>query len=339
MSQHSIRVLLLAGWIVMGTSRAAPACRWCRVYCCPPPVVVYCSPYGYPSSRTPSAGGNQAENVGPGREAAESPTPLPSLPSTAVREGGEPSRARLSFGPSPMPPLPENTEVPAGNPMPTPSPRDEPLGNPLPPAAGSGPGPAPAIPVDGPGPGAPAGAVESAPPPTNSFPTFEAPGPITIPLPDEPQRSDVIPFPDEFQFDVPDGTPQPQPVEPAENPFDGARSNGLPTLLPGGLNSRQLRRWAVDGAGQRGLRARLAAVSNDGARLVRLVKEDGSVAVIPLDRLSRRDVSFVALQLRAAGSANALTAAKEFDHAPGGVLATLDARSDADAAIRVARQR
>jgi hypothetical protein len=167
---------------------------------------------------------------------------------------------------------------------------------------------------------------------------MEFPSAVDV-TPQEPPRpqSDVPPrngirFPESVpSFEVP--SDERDRATPPENPFDTTHLEALPMLLPGGLHSHEMRRWA-DGRGEYRIKARLMQVREDGAELL---TEDGTVAVVPFDRLAERDAAFVALQIRAAESTGRWVASMGFENARGRLFAALDAPRDADATVRVTR--
>lgn len=137
-------------------------------------------------------------------------------------------------------------------------------------------------------------------------------------------------------IDLPAAEPQRDEPAVAPNPFDGSRA--LPTLLPGGLHSRQFRRWA-DRSGPGYLTGRLIAVQDSS---VVLLVENGSIARLSLESMTARDAAFIALQVRAADSVARsrvvpAVAQQKAEHAGGSVLAALDAGRDPHAPVGVAR--
>jgi hypothetical protein len=216
-----------------------------------------------------------------------------------------------------MPPLPENTGVPADAPRPEFSPRD-------------------IEPDETPSPTLPLGRddlgemFDQAAPAPSAEPTLPAtelpsdPAPSTEPLPESPT------FPDNMPFEV---TPAPEDdVELPANPFNSSQLDSLPKLLAGGLSSQDMRRWGDKRADQ--FKGRLLGVHESGAKLLR---EDGSIFIIPYEQLSRRDLVFVRLQVRGLRSTGDVAIAEKIEHAQRRLVAAADTLRDADATIRVTR--
>lgn len=213
----------------------------------------------------------------------------------------------------PVPPLPEATGVPPETPRPTLSPRDlQPGASDLPGDEGDQDGVEFQAPPEQSPEGQPTPAEEEAAAgeaDRYSFPTFD---------PSIEQSQEKEEAADE------------EAASPA-NPFDSSRA--LPTLLPGGIDSRYLRRWADRSSTDR-FRGRLLAVRG---REALLLLEDGSLARISLDRLSSRDAAFVELQVRAAVSTARSVHAERTQNQGGRLLATLYTLRNADAVVGVAR--
>ena len=310
---------VLSCLVVVSFGGESYARGWRRVRCCAPQPVVCCVTYA------PVCGFAPAYPYG-GSAVVDRPAPPPAPPRDQAGAPGGRSTEMLrgDAGADPPPPPPESTGAPAPAPQPTLSPRDI----------------QPDEPEESEEPAAPA-TDDAAAADTDTDEDF---GQILGAEPteqDEPAEDAAVPGPsDPFGEPAPTtpDTPAEQPEEATEtpdidlppNPF--GRLDALPTLLPGGVWSREFRRW-VDNSDGTQFKARLSAI---GGGSVRLVKEDGSIAEVALVRLSRRDVAFVAVQVRALASTAALDV-EEIEDAPRGLLAAAHAWSNADATVGVAR--
>lgn len=253
--------------------------------------------------------------------------PPPTRSESAAQDGRGTELLRGEADADPPPPPPESTGVPAQAPQPTLSPRDiQPLES-----------------QESEEPEEPAALDDSA---AEDAATDDDLGRILGAEPEEPAEpaeSAAAPGSDEPAGDTaptPDAPPE-QPAEATElrdldepaNPFDSSSLDALPTLMPGGMWSRHFRGW-VDRDGQTRFKGRLIEIG-DGA--VRLMKDDGTITELAIERLSRRDAAFVGVQVRALASTGVVAAAKEVEDAPRGLLAASHARGNADAPVRVTR--